>query len=65
MSEIVAIYSHMGKTAEVIREDSGQLTVTFIKGGVWTHETTCTNINEATRLAEGYVNSGNSTLLNE
>jgi len=65
MSEIIMMYSHRNKRTEVIREDDGTYTVVFFANGTWMHETISTNVNEAKRLAESYVNIGDSILLKE
>jgi len=62
--ELIYAHSHQNKKSEVLREDDGTYTVVFYSGGVWSHQTTSNNVNEAKRLAENYIAS-KTTLLTE
>lgn len=57
MSEFVNVFRYQGKSAEIVREDTGIYKVFFMENGTWMHETTCSNVNEATRLAENFISS--------
>ena len=57
MSEFINVFRYQGKSAEIVREDTGIYKVFFMENGTWTHETPCSNLNEATRLAENYISS--------
>lgn len=63
MGEFVNIFSFKGKSAEIVREENGTYIVTFMQNGMWTHETPCSNINEATRLAENFIKNNSQFLI--
>jgi len=64
--EIVVIFSLNGKKSEVVRCDTDNYKVNYFTGGILTHSVDSYNINEARRLAEGYVNSpGKPSFLTE
>lgn len=52
----IMMFSGYGKTTEVTMNETGHYVVSFFVGGNWTHETVSTNLYEAQRLAEGFVN---------
>jgi len=66
MEEIMVIFSLNDKKGEVVRCSPNMYKVNYFTGGILTHSVDSYNINEARRLAEGYVNTpGKPSFLTE